>query len=205
MDAIRLIKQDHRRVESLFEQFETLIGLPGQARTGLIEEICDELMVHTTVEEQVLYPEARRVMEGETVDHAEQEHQQADELIKRVRACDPAGTEIEQAMLELKQTVMHHVQEEEHDFLPRMEEACGEAALEGLGVQIEAHKQQLEGAQTPVQHAATSMTASSDGQASKETLIDLTKEELYEKAQAAEIPGRSKMTKKELAEALANS
>lgn len=202
MDAIRLIKQDHRRVESLFEQFETLIGLPGEARTRLIEEICNELEVHTTVEEELLYPEARRQIGDEIVDHAEEEHQEADDLIQRVRSCDPAGTEVEQLMLALKQSVFHHVEEEESKFLPRMEQACGEPALEDLGGQIEARKQQLEFGQTPVQHAATSMAATGDGQASTSNLVDLTKEELYEKAQVADIPGRSKMTKDELAEAL---
>lgn len=200
MDAIRIIKQDHRKTETLFEQFEALVGLPGVGRTRLIEDICQDLIVHTTVEEQLLYPEARRILDSEIVDHAEQEHDEADNLIRQVQACDPQSTEVERLMMELKQTVLHHVEEEESNFLPRMEEACGTEALESLGSQIEARKEQLETSQRPIEHAASSMVGgngSADG-----PLIDLTKEELYAKAQQADIPGRSKMTKSELADAL---
>jgi hemerythrin superfamily protein len=195
VDAIRIIKQDHRKVESLFEQFETLIGLPGDGRTRLIDEICDELTVHTTVEEQLLYPEARRVLDTDIVDHAEHEHAQADQLINRVRECDPMGSLVDQLMAELKSSVLHHIEEEEVNFLPKMAAACGDDALEMLGQQIEGRKNQL--------------NAMGDGAAATgsvpETFIDLTKQELYTKAQEAGISGRSKMTKSELAEALSTT
>lgn len=188
MDAIRIIKHDHRKVESMFEQFETLIGLPGEGRTRLIEEICQELVIHTTLEEELLYPDARRVLDAEVVDHAEREHDEAERLIARIRACDPSSTEAEGLMLELKQSVTHHVEEEESNFLPRMEDACGTDVLESLGTRIEDRKEHLE--------------AKGDDGASSSPLLDLTKEELYDKAQQANIPGRSKMTKSELADAL---
>lgn len=200
MDAIRIIKQDHRKTETLFEQFEALVGLPGDGRTRLIEEICQDLIVHTAVEEELLYPDARRILDSEIVDHAEREHDEADNLIRQVQACDPRSVEVERLMMELKRSVLHHVEEEESSFLPRMEDACDTETLESLGTRIAARKEQLETAQRPIEHAASSMV-SGDG-ASDGSLIDLTKEELYAKAQQADIPGRSKMTKSELADAL---
>ncbi len=200
MDAIRIIKQDHRKTETLFEQFEALVGLPGAGRTRLIEDICEDLLVHTTVEEELLYPEARGILDSEIVDHAEREHDEADNLIRQIQACDPQSTEVERLMMELKQSVLHHVEEEESNFLPRMEEACDTEALESLGTRIEARKEQLETTQRPIEHAASSMVSGNG--AAGGPLIDLTKEELYAKAQRADIPGRSKMTKSELADAL---
>jgi hemerythrin superfamily protein len=200
MDAIRMIKHDHRKVESLFEQFEALIGLPGDGRTRLIGEICDELELHTKLEEELLYPEARGVLDAEMVDYAREEHRDAEQLIARIRETDGGSPVVESFMVELRRRVAQHIEEEESTFLPQMEQACPTEALDALGARIEQRKEQLESSQRPIEHAASSMGTTSGGDS--ELLLDLTKEELYEKAQQAEIPGRSKMTKSELAEAL---
>jgi len=56
-DAIALLKADHRRVEELFEKFEK--AKDGRRKRALAEEICTELAVHTTIEEEIFYPAAR--------------------------------------------------------------------------------------------------------------------------------------------------
>ena len=53
-DAVALLKADHRKVEELFEKFESARG-EGRKK-ALAEEICLELTVHTRIEEDVFYP-----------------------------------------------------------------------------------------------------------------------------------------------------
>ena len=54
MDAIALLKADHRKVEDLFESFEGARGADRKAK--IAQEICLELTVHTEIEEKIFYP-----------------------------------------------------------------------------------------------------------------------------------------------------
>jgi hypothetical protein len=53
-DAIALLKEDHRKVEELFEQFEKAKGEGRKQKLAL--EICKELTIHTILEEEIFYP-----------------------------------------------------------------------------------------------------------------------------------------------------
>ncbi len=58
-DAIALLKADHRKVEDLFEKFEKAKGV--NAKQALAKEICTELCVHATIEEEIFYPAVKEV------------------------------------------------------------------------------------------------------------------------------------------------
>ena len=53
-DAIALLKADHRKVEELFEKFEKAKGT--ERKKALADEICMELSIHATIEEEIFYP-----------------------------------------------------------------------------------------------------------------------------------------------------
>jgi hypothetical protein len=76
--------------------------------------------------------------------------------------------------------VEHHAEEEESEMFPAVRAALDKATLEALAERLEARTKQL-GAPTVAD------------------AIDLTKEELAKKASEQEIPGRSSMSKEELA------
>lgn len=191
-NAIQLLKQDHRKVEQLFEQFEAL-----QDRT-IAMKVCEELHVHTQLEEELLYPELARV-DQQLEQDAEREHDEADTLIGEIESLGMGNQErVWELMTKLKAAIQHHVAEEEQQAFPKLEQALG-GTLDRIGADMENRRLELV-------EGDTQMRMSLDGgQASPPLLIDLTKEELYAKAQEAGIKGRSQMTKKELAEALARS
>ena len=60
-DAIALLKADHRKVEDLFEKFENAKGT--ERKQALAKEICTELMVHATIEEEIFYPACKEAVE----------------------------------------------------------------------------------------------------------------------------------------------
>src|SRR3954465_9593261 len=78
-DAVALLKADHRKVEGLFKKAEKASG---GAKEKLVEQICNELIIHTMLEEEIFYPACRSgEVEEETMDEAQIEHDGAKVLI----------------------------------------------------------------------------------------------------------------------------
>ena len=194
-EVTRLLSQDHRKVEQLFEQFE---ATQDQA---IAIEICQELTIHTQLEEQILYPRLERV-DRDLEQEAEREHAQAKQLIARVRGMGRGDPALVDTMAELKGAIEHHVSEEENEAWPKLRDALSTDELETLGARVEEQKARLLGTPTTTTTTTPATTTTTTASTTKGPLIDLTKEELYEKAKQAEIPGRSSMTKAELADAL---
>lgn len=181
--ATELLKTDHRTVEQLFQQFE-------QTRDFTIaQQICTELTVHAQLEEELVYPVLEQV-DPELEQHAEEEHDEAKRLIAKIESAGRTTDEVAQWVTQLKQSVLHHVEEEEGKAFPKLESERG-YQLDELGRRIEERKPQ-------VQQMVEGTTPMETGG----RLLDLTKDELYARAQEANIKGRSSMTKQELAEAL---
>src|SRR5438477_13046392 len=129
--AAELLKKDHRKVEELFARFNETHD------QSVAMEICDELTVHTRLEEQVLYPAVRNDMSDgkKLADEAEKEHAEAKGLIGRVRRTSNPE-HLRELMTELENAVQHHVQEEESEMLPKAERELGEARMSELGKEI---------------------------------------------------------------------
>ena len=88
MDAVALLKADHRKVEVLFEKFESAKG--GSAKQKLVEQICTELTVHATIGEEIFYPACKGQIEDEDLlDEAYVEHDGAKVLIAELTAGKP--------------------------------------------------------------------------------------------------------------------
>jgi hemerythrin superfamily protein len=184
-DVTEMLNMDHREVEALFAQFEST------GSYDIAMQICDELLRHATVEEEIVYPalaEADREIEQE----AEEEHQEAEQLIEEIQAMEPGDTQLRDRMMRLKQAVQHHVEEEESQAWPKLRARFGDK-LDDLGRKVEQRKSQLM-AEEEGEDTGSSTTEGG--------LLDLTKEELMDRARKADISGRSNMNKKQLAEAL---
>ena len=113
LDAIQLLKQDHREVESLFEQFEKASG--NGDKEQLARRICTELKVHAMIEEEILYPALRGKIEDADLDEAYVEHDGAKVLINDIEAGSPDDQFYEAKVKVLKEEVEHHIKEEEKE------------------------------------------------------------------------------------------
>jgi len=121
-DAITLLTEDHRRVERLFEEFD---------RTQDPEvalQVCLELSVHATVEEELLYGLYSAKVDNAGATEARAEHQEAKDLILALEGTEPGSEEFVAAMGRLKASVQHHVQEEENEMFPKLLERIPETA-----------------------------------------------------------------------------
>ena len=140
MDAIQMIRGDHRRVETLFRDFEE--APDAQTKKAVFDNIFMELDVHANIEEEIFYPAVQRQGEKEMIRHAEEEHGMVKQLLNEIVAMDPKDPSFEAKFHVLKDNVQDHVAEEESEMLPKAAEA-GMSRLMQLGEEMERRKQQL--------------------------------------------------------------
>ena len=142
MDAIALLKQDHRTVEELFAQFEKAGG--DGRKQKLATEICLELSVHAQIEEEIFYPACEGKVEEDLLKEAYVEHDGAKLLITEILSGEPSDEFYDSKVKVLQEQIEHHVEEEEK----RMEGMFAQARkagldMDALGDQLAARKQQL--------------------------------------------------------------
>ena len=141
-DAIALLKADHRKVEELFEKFESAKG--SERKAALAKEICTELMVHATIEEEIFYPACKDAVEEDQMNEAYVEHDGAKVMISELLGSSPDQQFYDAKMKVLSEEIKHHVKEEERPGEGVFAQAR-EAGLDmdALGDRLAARKAQL--------------------------------------------------------------
>jgi hypothetical protein len=143
MDAIAMLKADHRKVEDLFEKFESAKGAAQKRK--LVEQICTELTVHTIIEEEVFYPACTGAIEDpDLIQEAYVEHDGAKVLIAELTASEPSDEFYDAKVMVLSEMIKHHVKEEEK----RSEGVFAEAKdagldMDELGARMQERKKEL--------------------------------------------------------------
>jgi hypothetical protein len=142
LDAIALLKADHRKVEKLFSDFEA--ARSKSRKLALAQQICTELVVHTTIEEEVFYPACKGHIEEDTVQEAYVEHDGAKMLIAEILASDPEDPFYDAKVKVLSEQIKHHVHEEEmrSEGMFAQAKAAG-LDVDALGQQLAARKKAL--------------------------------------------------------------
>jgi hypothetical protein len=141
-DAIALLKADHRKVEGLFEDFEK--ARKADRKSGLAQEICQELTIHTIIEEEIFYPACLGAVKEDLLNEAHVEHDGAKVLIAEIEAGSPDDEFFDAKVKVLSEQIKHHVHEEEM----RAEGLFTQARAAGLDMAVlaesmERRKQQL--------------------------------------------------------------
>ena len=141
-DAIALLKEDHRTVEKLFEEFESAKG--DGRKQKLAHQICLELSVHATIEEEIFYPACEGQVEEDLLKEAYVEHDSAKLLIAEIMAGEPSDEFYDSKVKVLQEQIEHHVEEEEK----RLEGLFSQARkagldMDALGEQLAERKAEL--------------------------------------------------------------
>lgn len=122
-DAIALLKQDHRTVSALFEEFEKA---DDEEQSAIAQRVCQLLTVHATIEEEILYPAAKQAFEDEKeedlVNEAEVEHGSAKELIAKIEGMTADDEHFKATVTVLGEYIKHHVKEEETELFPKLKQ-----------------------------------------------------------------------------------
>jgi hemerythrin superfamily protein len=134
MDAIALLKADHKTVETLFRKFEQAGRNARKMRRRLVERIVRELAVHSAIEEQVFYPTVRS-KGGELQEMillALEEHHVAKWLLKELEDLPAEAERFEAKVLVLMENIRTHVAEEERELFPLVRKAFTPAELKAM-------------------------------------------------------------------------
>ena len=140
-DAVALLKSDHRAVEELFARFENVKGKAAKAK--IARQVCMELMVHATCEEEIFYPAVRDFVDEETHDEAYVEHDGAKVLIAEILRGSPEDEFYDAKVKVLSEMIKHHVKEEEQRDGLFAQAKKGDVDMRALGQQLAARKMQL--------------------------------------------------------------
>ena len=141
--AIDLLKEDHNKVKRAFKEFEKMDRSDTETCRQLIRTVCEDLRVHTTLEEELFYPAVREAIEDEDImNEAAVEHETAKMLIEQLENMEPDDPNYFATFTVLGEYVMHHVKEEEGEMFPQAKKAK-DLDLEALGEQIKARKEEL--------------------------------------------------------------
>jgi hemerythrin superfamily protein len=135
-----MIRMDHTHVLSSFHQFEA--DSPPRVKKGLADTICVALEIHAQLEEEIFYPEMRRIAETEFIDKSVPEHDEMRALITKLRGMQPGDKDFDSTLFKLMNVVMHHVADEETLLLPTAERVLGDRLGE-LGAKMTKRRMQL--------------------------------------------------------------
>jgi len=142
-DAIALLTADHKEVSDMFEQFENLSDRAKASKAKLTKKICDALIAHTTIEEEIFYPAVREALkEGDDmVDEAVVEHASAKDLIQQLQEMDPDDDLYDAKVKVLSEQIDHHVEEEEEEMFKQARST--KLDMVALGQEMAQRKQEI--------------------------------------------------------------
>ena len=141
-NAIKLLTTDHRTVEGLFADYEKASG--ASRKEKLAHEICTELKIHASIEEEIFYPALRGKIEDDMLDEALVEHDGAKVLINDIEAAEPSEEFYDAKVKVLQEQIEHHVKEEEKQRDSLFAQARNtDVDLDALGSQMATRKAEL--------------------------------------------------------------
>lgn len=141
-DATHILANDHRKVEKLFAGFESASGRDQKAR--IAEQICNELKIHTIIEEEIFYPALEGKIDEDLLKEAYVEHDGAKLLVNEISEGSPDEEFFDAKVTVLKEQIEHHVKEEEkqHDNMFQQARAA-DVDLHEIGQQMLDRKDEL--------------------------------------------------------------
>ena len=134
-DAIVLLKDDHKQIKRLFRDFQSA-GEDAVVRKGdLVSKMIELLTVHTYIENEVMYPEVRRLLPDLEDDILEsyEEHHVADVLVSELALMSSDAERFDAKTTVLIENVSHHIEEEEQEWFPKVRAGLGRKQLQELG------------------------------------------------------------------------
>jgi hemerythrin-like domain-containing protein len=139
MKATELLEQQHREVEKLFKR--ALRNDDPEGRRELCQQLCDALQLHTTLEEEILYPAFRQEADSKKAEklvlESYEEHHVVDLLLNELPDLDPDAENFEAKLTVLQELVDHHVEIEEDEMFPAAERAFGKERSQHLAEQMQ--------------------------------------------------------------------
>jgi hemerythrin superfamily protein len=143
-DVIEVLVHDHREVEAMFAELESLRGASAEEarsrRKAVAEQVTIELVRHSVAEEVLVYPKVEDKVSAEEAEHARKEHAEAEETMQRLERLDADDPAFDDELATLMAEIRHHIEDEEGAMFAHMRQVIDIDELRKLGAQVEAFK-----------------------------------------------------------------
>src|SRR4051794_34559464 len=143
-DVIEVLEHDHREVEEMFAELESLRGASTDEararRKELADDVTIELVRHSVAEEVLVYPVVDDKVSKEEADHAREEHAEAEETLQKLEKLDADDPRFDDELATLMKEIRHHIEDEEDEMFAHMREVIDADELRKLGGRVEAFK-----------------------------------------------------------------
>ncbi|HVW82297.1 MAG TPA: hemerythrin domain-containing protein [Mycobacteriales bacterium] len=138
-DAIVMLKEDHKKIKALFRDFKGAGENAHASKARIVDQILEELSVHTYIENEGMYPDVRALLPDLTEDILEslEEHHVADMLCMELAMMSPEHEHFDAKVTVLIENVEHHIEEEEKEWFPEVREKLGRNDLQQMGAHLE--------------------------------------------------------------------
>src|SRR5215210_5334758 len=143
-DVIEILEHDHREVEEMFAELESLRGASTEEATArrkaVTEQVTIELVRHSVAEEVLVYPKVADKVSSEEAEHARKEHAEAEETLQRLEKLDADDPAFDDELATLMAEIRHHIADEEGQMFAHMRQVIDADRLRRLGGRVEAFK-----------------------------------------------------------------
>ena len=142
MNAIELLKQDHQEAADMMDELETADKGSMNTTKEMFRQLKEALTLHTQIEEQVFYPALEQHEETkDMIGEAYTEHNEVKEMLAEMSTMAAGSDEFMDKLTELRDSIEHHVEEEENELFPKAESVLGESRLREMGRQMQQMKE----------------------------------------------------------------
>lgn len=147
MDALTMLKEEHREAQQMFKK---IANAEGQKAKQLWTQLNQALSLHEKMEEMHLYPQLKadpKMKEKDLVLEAYEEHHAAETLQAEIDALDVSAENWHAKVKVLQEQIDHHIEEEEGELFPAVREVWDSKRLQEVGEAMMKMKQQAQGSQ----------------------------------------------------------
>jgi hemerythrin-like domain-containing protein len=143
-DVIEILEHDHREVEQMFAELESLRGTATDdamsRRKDLADQVTIELVRHSVAEEVLVYPKVEDRVSAEEAEHAREEHAEAEETMRKLEKLDADDPAFDDELETLMAEIRHHIEDEEGQMFAHMRQVIDADELRKLGERVENFK-----------------------------------------------------------------
>ncbi len=143
-DVIEILEEDHREVEEMFAELESLRGAATDEersrRKAVTEQVTIELVRHSVAEEVLVYPQVEDKVSAEEAEHARKEHAEAEDTLHRLEKLDADDPTFDDELAALMAEIRHHIADEEGQMFAHMRQVIDADELRKLGARVESFK-----------------------------------------------------------------
>ncbi len=141
MDIYGYLKRDHLKVRGLLENI--LSSAKSDQKSQTFEEMKNEVLIHSETEHETFYEALRQHKEIEQkIEHADKEHKEIENLLKQLSTMDMNSAEWLTKFKELKQSLEHHIKDEETEIFEQAKKLLSDEQAKQLAEDMDDLKQQ---------------------------------------------------------------